>query len=364
VNQSHAALKYDAWNRMVEFKQGSLGHGFEYDGLNRLIVRTLPAVSTNYHSYYNEDWQVLVETEDPSSATLTPTAMYAYHTNYVDAVANRMRPSDSHVYLQDANYNVTALLEPDSTVVERYSYTPYGEIAYLDASFAALGTQASAIGNEIFYTGRERDPETGLQLNRNRWYHAPLGRWVSRDPILYEGGTMNLYEYVGDSPTTFADPNGFCRDTEGYDACLESADKRHELCKHLGRSRLCDAFKAFDYAKCYSENCDDPDEPEQPGEWIKIYPTEDGIVCETIPYSQLPPEFRKPFVPNEGLEPMPQPKPWWQNPIYGIYPTPISVLPAAGSTVPVILPITRPITQPVNPITNPITKPGIIRPAA
>lgn len=41
---------------------------------------------------------------------------------------------------------------------------PYGEIAHLNTSFAALRAQASAIGNEIFYTGytgRERDPVTG-----------------------------------------------------------------------------------------------------------------------------------------------------------------------------------------------------------
>ncbi len=108
--------------------------------------------------------------------------MYAYHPNYVDAVVNRMRPSDSHVYLHDANFNVTALLEPDSTVVERYSYTPYGEETYLDASFAALSTQKSAFDNEILYTGRWVDPVTGLQLNRNRWYHQQLGRSLNRDP--------------------------------------------------------------------------------------------------------------------------------------------------------------------------------------
>ena len=43
------------------------------------------------------------------------------------------------------------------------------------------------------FTGRELDPETGLQLNRNRFYHQQLaGGWLSRDPIGYEGG-INLY---------------------------------------------------------------------------------------------------------------------------------------------------------------------------
>lgn len=41
------------------------------------------------------------------------------------------------------------------------------------------------------------------------WYHAPLGRWVSRDPIGYRAGTANLYEYVDSIPTYFVDPLGF-----------------------------------------------------------------------------------------------------------------------------------------------------------
>jgi len=62
--------------------------------------------------------------------------------------------------------------------------------------------------NELLYTGRRSDPETGLQLNRHRFYHQQLGRWVSRDPIGYWGGDANLYGYVFGRPTRFTDPVG------------------------------------------------------------------------------------------------------------------------------------------------------------
>ncbi|MCB0020542.1 MAG: RHS repeat-associated core domain-containing protein [Anaerolineales bacterium] len=62
--------------------------------------------------------------------------------------------------------------------------------------------------NELLYTGRRSDPETGLQLNRHRFYHQQLGRWVSRDPIGHEGNEWNLYEYVGSMPSVHLDPNG------------------------------------------------------------------------------------------------------------------------------------------------------------
>ena len=67
---------------------------------------------------------------------------------------------------------------------------------------------ARAISNELLYTGRIRDPETGLQLNRNRFYASHLGRWVNRDPIGYLGGDNNLYGYVAGRPTYYEDPQG------------------------------------------------------------------------------------------------------------------------------------------------------------
>lgn len=52
-----------------------------------------------------------------------------------------------------------------------------------------------------------RDRITGLQLNRNRWFDSQLGRWLTRDPIGYEGGG-NLYEYVKSKVIVAFDPFG------------------------------------------------------------------------------------------------------------------------------------------------------------
>jgi len=136
-------------------------------------------------------------------------AIYQWQPYYIDALAVRMRAGDTHYFLHDANYNVTAAID-DSTdaVVERYNYTPYGTPTVLDANFAADADQISEIGNMHLYTGRERDAETGLQLNRHRYYASWLGRWLSRDPIGYEGRSLNLYQYVSSRPIRYIDPNG------------------------------------------------------------------------------------------------------------------------------------------------------------
>ena len=204
-------LKYDAWNRLVEAKRSqTVVQENEYDGLNRRIVRDETGGSgVVTHFYYNRQWQVM---EERVGSATTADKQYIYHPNYVDAVAVRYNASgDAHYYLQDANYNVTAVTDDAGTVKERYSYTPYGEVTVLDPNFAADADNKSDIGNEYLYTGRRVDPETYLQLNRNRFYHATMGRWITRDPIEYLGGSLNLYEYVSSRVLVGLDSNGLKR---------------------------------------------------------------------------------------------------------------------------------------------------------
>ena len=58
------------------------------------------------------------------------------------------------------------------------------------------------------FTGRWFDGTTGLQNNDERWYDPKIGRWLSEDPIGFNGDPSNLYRYVGNQATTFVDPSG------------------------------------------------------------------------------------------------------------------------------------------------------------
>ncbi len=55
--------------------------------------------------------------------------------------------------------------------------------------------------------GYNADAETQNYYVRNGYYAAHLGRWLTRDPIGYQGG-INLYEYVQSSPVANVDPEG------------------------------------------------------------------------------------------------------------------------------------------------------------
>ncbi len=57
------------------------------------------------------------------------------------------------------------------------------------------------------YQGMTLDAVTGLYYERNRDYSPTLGRWLTRDPIGYQGG-INLYGYVNSSPVGNVDAEG------------------------------------------------------------------------------------------------------------------------------------------------------------
>lgn len=160
---------------------GGSSASFLYDGLGRRTVRTEGSDTT--HFYYNEEWQVLTETNGAGAATAT----YLYHPHYIDAVAERMTSAahpigveSEHFYTHDALFNVTSAIVNSTidAVVERYAYSPYGEAHVLDNGYNDISV--SAIKKEKLFTGRRVDPVTGLQINHYWYYHQQLGRWIQR----------------------------------------------------------------------------------------------------------------------------------------------------------------------------------------
>ena len=88
-------------------------------------------------------------------------------------------------------YSVAALTDATGAVVERYSYDAMGRRT-ITAADGITVRSASSYGNQIGFTGRYHDDETGLQYFRSRMYSASLGRFISRDSAGYVNG-MGLY---------------------------------------------------------------------------------------------------------------------------------------------------------------------------
>ena len=64
------------------------------------------------------------------------------------------------------------------------------------------------------FTAKKRDNETGLDYFNARYFSAPLGRFISPDPLYIEARRLadpqqlNLYSYVRNNPLKFRDPTG------------------------------------------------------------------------------------------------------------------------------------------------------------
>ncbi len=225
--------KYDAWNRMVELREGSSTGAviarYQYDGRNFRIVRQTdfsgdpPVPATILHDYFTSGWQLIETRADDGSTAISATApsrQYLWGLRYIDDLIFRDRatgtPSSGmgeRLYaLQDANFNVTTLTQvttgTESVVVQRFEYDAYGQATVLDADWD--GT-TDGYEWDIRYAGYRFDSESSLNCARNRYLHSQLGLWGSRDPVGYLDG-FNLYQYANAGPSQVTDPMGLYSD--------------------------------------------------------------------------------------------------------------------------------------------------------
>jgi RHS repeat-associated protein len=222
--------EYDHLNRVtaVTNDQGTPVAEYAYDALNRRIEKVDKTGQSNvtYTYYYTPGWQLLEVYKDGDADVYE---RYLWGGQYIDELIRRERDSttdgsfdETHFSSQDGNWNVTALINTDGTVAERYLYDAYGTPTVLDADWSVDGDGISDVANPILYAGYFFDSETASFHVRNRYLHTGLGRWISRDLAEYVDG-MNLYGYVRSRPQRDTDPLGKWGSDIHYDGTQGSA---------------------------------------------------------------------------------------------------------------------------------------------
>jgi RHS repeat-associated protein len=88
------------------------------------------------------------------------------------------------------------------------TYLPYGQER-------AVAGGSSTSPNHYKFTGKERDPESGLDYFGARYYASGMARFLSSDPIritskrlVNPGSRLNLYSYGANNPMLYVDPTG------------------------------------------------------------------------------------------------------------------------------------------------------------
>ncbi len=193
---------WDAANRLSVWNSGqySVLQTFSYDPSSLRVRKVLAARTDNY---LNDGANVVqVVTGDPVVYQQLPGEWGSIFSNRFSGATKFYVPDfqgHSRLYLDSAQAIAgTALYDAWGTEL----VNPGG----IKLDFSAFGAW------DYF-----RDSPT-RSYAWHRHYRRDWGRWISADPIGFAGGSMNLYEYVGNRPVVWIDPDGYdgLKDTQCY----------------------------------------------------------------------------------------------------------------------------------------------------
>ena len=286
VQDEKFTYTYDAWNRLVKVTARADSdvtiHTASYDGRGRRIKKT--ATNTGQHDgtvvFYYDGWKI-IETRDGSGNMYQ---QFIHGTQYIDELVMMRVKDKGDLYVhQDANWNVIALTDLGGNVVERYTYTPYGQptvqqvTSYgdrdgdgvvdstdkgtpgttctgtvtgscrivdldfdgdYDATDATLfdnlaqgqarhpDRTTTAVSFPFGHQGLYYDVELQSYQNRHRQYDAGARRFLQRDPVRQVAAThASLYDYLRYNPMITRDAYGLSPcDLEIGDCCEDVPD--------------------------------------------------------------------------------------------------------------------------------------------
>ena len=183
---------------------------YVYDADGNRIQQTESSTTTDF--YFSSAGQDL---EDRQGSTVVD--QYVWGIGYVNDLVLRDDNSSSGSYgksssglgrrlfvQQDADWNVTALVNTSGTVVERFIQTPYGVFTVLTAAWASTTDSYSWVYG---FQGGRYDTVTGMFQFDARDYKPSSETWMQSDPLGYVNG-MNTYAPDGRNPSTNLDPSG------------------------------------------------------------------------------------------------------------------------------------------------------------
>jgi RHS repeat-associated protein len=212
TDENGQTYTYNAWNQMVSAKSaaGATLATYTYDAQGRRITDTEGGATTEI--YYDNQWQNIEERQGGMVARQN-----VWGLGYVNQLVERDDNSTNgnlgvsgsglgeRLYAQqDLNWSVVSLVDASGNVVQRATFTPYGEATFLTPSWS---TTSDAYSVTVLFQGGRLDTATGLYNFQARDYDPQSGTWKEQDPAGYVGG-INLYEFAMSAPIDIQDPTG------------------------------------------------------------------------------------------------------------------------------------------------------------
>ncbi|UCH20978.1 MAG: RHS repeat protein [Deltaproteobacteria bacterium] len=182
-------LIYSQNNRLIRVEEnGNVLGKYTYNSLGQRVIKEVNGQETIFH--YDFSGNLIAE----SSAD----GIFAREYLYVDQARLAMVDvaSDTMYYYLN-NYLGTPVMMTDNqgVIVWEAHYKPFGEVSI---------NPNSEVVNNFRFLGQYYDQETGFHYNWFRYYDPRTGRYLTPDPIGFDGG-INLYVYASLNPISFFD---------------------------------------------------------------------------------------------------------------------------------------------------------------
>ncbi len=179
-----------------ELLSARLGDGstisYRYDQSLRLVARTDQSGTTQYlYGDPGQPWEMTASRAPDGTLTT-----YSYDDN--ERLISILRGGARYFIATDQVGTPYLITDSSGKVMSSIVRDPFGRVLSQDESFEL------AIG----FGGGIEDPATHLVRMGYREYDPSAGRWLSRDPVAFQGGDLNLYRYAGNDPTNEWDPSG------------------------------------------------------------------------------------------------------------------------------------------------------------
>ncbi len=181
---------FDYEHRMTAISGQQSAFSYSYNGRGERLKAIRNGVTTYYIQDLNNN--VLAEADGAKSIT----KLYIHGQGLLGMVT----PTDQvYSYHFNAIGSTVAMTDQSQNVVNAYAYNPFGVIL----------NQAEAVPQPFKYVGQYgvMAEANGLNYMRARYQDPKTGRFISEDPIGFDGGTVNLFEYVDSVGKPLAETN-------------------------------------------------------------------------------------------------------------------------------------------------------------
>jgi len=221
TNNETTTYTYDDENRLtgVQITSNNLTRqiNFSYDPFGRRIKKTVSpsggGVGEETTTYVYDNHHIILEYDNSNNVK----TRYTHGPTIDEPLAIEIKGTTTftpYYYHADGLGSIIVLTDTSGNIVQRYEYDSFGN---------QVITTNGNISQPYTFTSREYDTETEMYFYRARYYDSKVGRFVTKDPIGFDGG-INQYVYVLNNPMNRTDPDGLYSGPCGNAKCTWVSD--------------------------------------------------------------------------------------------------------------------------------------------